>query len=485
MIGIRSYGGYIPRYRLNRMKIFESMGWINRGNIALSRGEKAVANVDEDTITMAVAAGINCVSGFDRSELGGVYFASTTFPYQERQNAGIVAGALNMTNCIRSADFAGSLKSGTTALLSAIEAVTANGANNLLVCASDCRLGKMGSPQELIFGDGSAAFLISDKDVIAEYKGSFSLTYDFVDHYRGKKAKFDRQWEDRWIRDIGFDEFIPEAINGLMSKYNIKLTDFAKVIYPCYYAAGRKKLNKKLSLEKGKIQDILIDKVGEMGSAQSLVMLANALEGASPGDNILVLSYGNGCDALWFEVTDNIKNFKPNKEGITGCLANRVELDRYEKYLTWRNIIPVETGLRGEEDVWTRWSVDWRHRKAILALCGSRCLKCGTPQFPPQNICANPDCNAIEQMEEYSFAEKKGKVFTYTGDNLGVSFDPPQVYGNIDFEGGGRYMMNFTDCTLESVFVGMPVYFSFRVVCYDEKRDLTKYFWKAVPIKGV
>ncbi len=27
MIGITSYGGYIPRLRLNRMSIFQSMGW--------------------------------------------------------------------------------------------------------------------------------------------------------------------------------------------------------------------------------------------------------------------------------------------------------------------------------------------------------------------------------------------------------------------------------------------------------------------------
>ncbi|MDY6936010.1 MAG: 3-oxoacyl-[acyl-carrier-protein] synthase III C-terminal domain-containing protein [Spirochaetota bacterium] len=480
MVGIRSYGGYIPRYRLNRGTIFKSMGWINQANMAYARGEKAVANVDEDSLTMAVAASLDCIGGFNPSEMGGVYFASTTFPYKERQNAGIISGALRMNDNVRTADFAGSLKSGTTALISAIEAVSSNGTKDMVVCASDCRLGKMGSPQELIMGDGAAAFLVSDKDVIAEYKGSYSLSCDFVDHYRGSFAKFDRQWEDRWIRDEGFDKFIPEVVNGLLNKCNMKMDDIAKVIYPCYYAREHQKLAKMFGLGDGRVQDTMLGEVGEMGTAQPMVMLAKALEDANPGDKLLVVSFGSGCDAICFEVTNNIKNLSA-RTGVSGSLANKAELDRYEKYLTWRGIIDADIGLRGEEDVWARWSVNWRNRKTILGFIGSKCKKCGTPQLPPQQVCANPECGAIDQMEDYNFADKTGKIFSYTGDNLAASMDPPQLYGNIDFDGGGRFTMSFTDCTLESIAVGMPMKFSFRIVYYDEKRDLTIYFWKAVP----
>ena len=80
MIGVCSYGGYVPRFRLNRGLIFNAMGWMNPANIALAKGEKAVANFDEDSITMAVAAGIDCLKGIERSKVQGVYFASTTTP---------------------------------------------------------------------------------------------------------------------------------------------------------------------------------------------------------------------------------------------------------------------------------------------------------------------------------------------------------------------------------------------------------------------
>jgi 3-hydroxy-3-methylglutaryl CoA synthase len=462
--------------------IFGAMGWLNAGNFGLARGEKAVANFDEDSLTMAVAAGVDCLNGVDRAQVGGLYFASTTMPFSERQSAGVIAGALGLGDDIRSMDFSGALKAGTAAIISAVEAVESNRVNNVLVCSADNRLGRMGSPQEMIFGDAAAAFLIGSDNVLAEFKGSHSLTYDFVDHFRGRTSIFDRQWEDRWIRDLGYDQFIPSVVEGLLKKYDMKITDFSKVIYPCYYPAERRKLNKMLGLSDEQHQDDMLGEIGEAGAAQPLVMFARALEEAKPGDKLLLVSFGNGCDAISFEATDAISNGAAGI-GVSGYLAKKKELDNYSKYLAWRHIAPVDIGLRGEEDTWTRWSLSWRMRKAILGLCGTKCKKCGTPQFPPQRICVNPECSAVDEMEDFYFADKTGKIFSYTGDNLAASFNPPSIYGNIEFDVGGRYMFNFTDCDLDMLEVGKPVSFSFRIKHYDENRDITRYFWKAVPIE--
>ena len=72
MIGICSSGGYVPYNRLNRSLIFKSMRWINPATVANAKGEKAVANFDEDSITMAVAAGIETLKGFNLSKVKGV-----------------------------------------------------------------------------------------------------------------------------------------------------------------------------------------------------------------------------------------------------------------------------------------------------------------------------------------------------------------------------------------------------------------------------
>ena len=484
MVGICSYGGYIPRYRLKRAAVYQAVGWMNPGNIANAKGEKAVANFDEDSITMAVAAGLEALAGMDRSMVEGIYFASTTMPYKERLNAGIVSAALGLNDHIRAADFSGGLKAGTSALLSALDGIEAKRLNNIIVAVSECRLGKPASPQELIFGDAAAALVVGDQDVIAEFKGSYSVTYDFADHYRGQSAKYDRQWEDRWIRDFGFDQFIPEVVSGLLSKFSLKIEDFTKIIYDCHYPAARKKLNKILRIVPEADQSNFQAEIGQSGTAQSLVMLVNALEEAKAGDKVLVISFGSGCDALYFEVTEHINNKAKNK-GVSEYLANKAELDNYTKYLVWRNILPGDAGLRAEEDVWTRWSALWRSRKTVLGLWGTKCKKCGTVQIPPQKVCVNAECGAIGDMEDYRFSDKVGHIASFTGDMLAASLNPPAIYGQIEFEGGGKMMFDLTDCDLDELATGMAISMSFRRKYYDEKRDISGYFWKAVPMKEV
>ena len=117
----------------------------------------------------------------------------------------------------------------------------------------------------------------------------------------------------------------------------------------------------------------------------------------------------------------------------------------------------------------------------VLGLCGSRCRVCGTPQYPRQVVCANPDCNASGQMDVYRFSDKRGRLFTYTGDSLAPSSSPPAVYGVVVFDGGGRYTFDLTDCDLDSLEVEMPVEMSFRRKYRDATRGIHGYFWKAVP----
>lgn len=480
MTGICSYGGYVPRYRLNRKEIFEQVGWVNQATIGYTRGEKAVCNFDEDSITMAVAAGIDSLAGFDRTRIKGLFFASTSMPYKERLNAGIVKEALGISDQVRAADFSGSIKAGTTALLSALGDVESKYLDNVMVCASDCRLGKPSSPQEMICGDAAAAFVVGRDDVIAEFEGSFSTTYDFVDHYRGDASLYDRQWEERWVRDLGIDLMISETISGLLKKYNIRACDFTKVVYPCIYPGVRKKLNSALGISPKADQDNLQAEIGETGAAHPLVMLASVLDQSKPGDRILLIGFGSGCDALCFRVTENIRNLS-HRKGITGFLKEKAELDNYTKYLAWRGILPVDTGMRSEEDEPTRWSVLWRKRKEITGLWGNRCKRCGTAQYPQQRICVNPECQAADEMEDYLFSDKTGRIASFTGDMLAPSLNPPAVYGQVEFDGGGKYLFDFTDCNLETIKTGMPVFMSFRRKYRDEKRKISGYFWKAVP----
>ena len=215
MIGITSYGGYIPRLRLNRTSIFQNIGWLVPAVIMVAQGERSFCNWDEDSVTMAVAASQNCLSGADKSKVDGLYLASTTLPFADRLNAGIVATALNLRSDILTADLTSSLKAGTSALIAALESVESGARKSVLVAATDKREAKAASFYEMWYGDGAASILLGDENVIAEFKGAYSVSYDFVDHYRGAGERFNYTWEERWVREEGYGKIIPEAINGL------------------------------------------------------------------------------------------------------------------------------------------------------------------------------------------------------------------------------------------------------------------------------
>jgi hydroxymethylglutaryl-CoA synthase len=484
MIGLLSYGGFLPRYRLDRKLVFKAMGWFNPATYGLARGERTVASYDEDALTMAVAAMVDCLGDRDRGGVTGLYLGSTTLPFAERQGAALIAGALDLPDEVRTADFGGCHRAGTTALLAAFDAVNAGSSAEVLVAAADCRMGKPGGSTEHLYGDGAAAMLVGEGDAIATLVASHNVSFDMVDTYRAAEAKYDRGWEERWVKVEGYGKLLPGAIQGMLAKVGLPIDAFAKVIFPCRFARDHMGIAKRLGLAPEQLQAPLLDVVGDTGAAHPLVMLAAALEDASPGDKLLVASFGNGCDVMLLEVTEAIANL-PARRAVSGHLADRVELGSYEKFSVFREILPVEKGIRGEFEAPSALSVLYRDRKRVMGLVGSRCTACGTAQYPPQRTCVNPECHATDERAPHRFSDRAGTIFTVTGDYLAFCPVPPQIYGTVDMDGGGKLFVDFTDCTLDELSVDQPVEMTFRRKYHDVARGLCGYFWKARPLRQV
>jgi 3-hydroxy-3-methylglutaryl CoA synthase len=438
-----------------------------------------MCNWDEDSLTMAVAAARDCMLGMDKSGVDALYACSTTFPFADRQNSGVVSTALNLKDNVLTADFTASQKASTTGVVTALDAVKGGEKKNVLVVATDKRETKSAYFHEMWFGDGAAALLMGTENVIAECLGTHSVSVDFVDHYRGSMKKYDYNWEERWVRDEGYSKIIPEVVTALMEKCKVSADDITKFIFPCFFAREHRGIAKKLGLG-GQLVDNMHDVCGETGTAHSLVMLVKTLEEAQPGDKILVCSFGQGSDAMLFEVTENIKKL-PARMGVNGSLANKKELMEYPKFLKFRDLMETEMGIRAEAPTQTALTVLYRKRKFILGFLGGECQKCGTRQIPMQDICVNPDCGSVKSQVPAEFADTPAHIKTYTGDMLSVSVDPPNIYGMVQFEGGGRILADFSDCELGDVAVGKPVKMAFRKRLHDKERGFHGYFWKAIP----
>ena len=480
-VGITSYGAYVPLHRMSREIFYKSWGG------AKMAGERSVCNFDEDTMTMAVESAIDCLAGTDSKTIDGLFFATTTATYKERLCASILAAALDMRRDIRTLDITDTLRAGTSAVATAIDTVNASPATSMLVTCSEHRMAAPAGDFEMALGDGAAALLIGDKNIIATIEGSYHISDEFSGIWRSDQDEFIRAWEDRMIYDKGYSLILPEAIKGLMKKYDASAGDFAKVVYNTTLEARRHgQVAKSLKFEPEQVQDPLFTTVGNTGSAQSLMILVAALEDAKPGDKILWASYGNGADAFILKVTDEIKKLG-ERRGIRRHLESKRMLENYDRYLRWRKLVTLERARRSEQ---TPVSIAALHRDAAvaLALYGVKCKNCGTPQFSqggsygyftPLRVCV--ECQAVDQMEPYKFSDKRSKIFTYTEDSLADSNDPPTTVNVVDFNGGGRGIFDMTDRGGKELSVGMEVEMTFRKLFTD--RGIHQYFWKTRPIR--
>lgn len=480
MVGIASFGGYIPRLRLSRKAIVDANGWFNAGLRAYAKAERAICSWDEDSLTMAVEAARDALAERPRGDFRALYLATTSAPFEDRQNAGIVAEALRLGSAVNTMDVGASQRAGTTALIAALDAAAARGGPVLYV-AAEKRRAPAASPAELLYGDGAAALVLDRAPGIAKFVASRSASVDFVDHYKGKGREFDYAWEERWIRDEGYLKIVPPVIQALLAETGLEPGAVAHFCMPCTLPRVVQTIARQLGFPEASLRPNLDGLSGDTGSAHPLVMLVHALQEAKPGDRILVTSFGNGCDALLFEATGELPAMQKARRGILGSLRRRKEETNYGKYLAFNDLVKMERGLRSEVDKQTPLSILYRNKDMLLALVGGRCERCGTVQFPKSNICVNPNCRARHTQVDQPFSEFSGRIVSYTADNLTYSPEPPAHYGMVQFAEGGRMMVDFTDIEAGGIEVGMPMRMVFRIKEIDPQRGFTKYFWKAAP----
>jgi hydroxymethylglutaryl-CoA synthase len=158
-IAIKSFGAYVPTLRVDRAEIAQTHAWVAPALGALAGGSRSTCGWDEDSITLAVAAARDALRDVPRDTIGAIALGTTTAPYSDRLNAGVVAAALGLVEEVTAVDVTGSLRAGTSALLTAADRVAARGEAALCV-AADRREAPMGGASELAIGHASAALLL-------------------------------------------------------------------------------------------------------------------------------------------------------------------------------------------------------------------------------------------------------------------------------------------------------------------------------------
>ncbi|MCW2306328.1 3-oxoacyl-[acyl-carrier-protein] synthase III C-terminal domain-containing protein [Rhodobium gokarnense] len=468
-VGIARTGVYIPSYRMKRETIAKA--WERPA----LKGERSVANTDEDSLTLAVAAAVSCLRGTQRETVDALLFASTTPPYAEKSSAGLAAVAADLKDTVHTADFGASARAGTSALKAALDAVAAGTNDRVVVTAADCPLGYPKSDQEQLAGDAGAAVLVAAEDLVAVYRAGYSVNNEILDSWRNADDRFPHTAEGRFAKDKGYSRAMSDVIDGLLSRAGLVPEQISKLVLASPGLRDGSQVAKRLGFAPERLVDPLMMQVGYCAAAQPLLLLASALETARPGDLILLASYGYGADAFLFEVTEAV--LEQQKDAVVARnLARGRPLDSYSRFLSFRGLLETQPGEPFR--TFPSTSAYWRDQASLLRLHGSKCYRCGTTTTPTNRIC--PTCRSKDDFELVRLSDRTARVFTYSIDRLaGRSDDPVVVQTVCEDDEKTRYYMLMTDFDAEDVKVGMPVEFTFRKIY--EGGNYINYYWKCRP----
>jgi 3-hydroxy-3-methylglutaryl CoA synthase/uncharacterized OB-fold protein len=464
MRGIQSYAAYIPYSRLERKDVAAVFGG------APGRGQRTVASFDEDTTTMGFEAARLALRSVGGASPDALWFATAEPAYLEKTNATAIHAALRLDPAVPVMDVNGAVRSGIGAFLTASRAT-----DQVLVTVAGMRGGLPTSADEAEGGDGAAALLVGDDSsgpVIAEYLGGASETEEFVDRWRTPGSPRPRRWEDRFGETV-YLPMAERAWNAALKsvELNPDQVDVAVVTGP--HARAVRATAGKLGARS--VADNLAAVVGNTGAAHFGVVLADVLDKAQPGTTVAVVVLADGVDVLLFRTTDAITSFSPAKSVVDQI--GRSATVPYGRFLSWRNMVDIEPPNRPmpnrPSSSAAARSTDWK-----FGFVGSRDRQTGIVHLPPQRVGIYG--GVTDDMELVPEAETLATVTTYTVDRLIYSESPPVIFAVLDFDGGGRFPCQLTDCDIDDIEVGTRVEMTFRRLFTAD--GIYNYFWKARPI---
>ncbi|HYV31183.1 MAG TPA: OB-fold domain-containing protein, partial [Candidatus Binatia bacterium] len=464
IVGITSCVYHVPFCRLERGKIGQA--WARRAGL----GERAAIYFDEDALTLGLEAAQRCIEEKGKADIEALYFASTSAPFWQRSSASFMAAACDLPPECETMDFAGSLRSATSALRASVDAVSSGRLSRVLIAAGDVRDGQPGESEEEWFGDAGSAVILGHDGVIAEILGMASRSDDFLDEWRRDSDGFIQTQSSRFTTERGYQASLVAVGQALLQKQGVQPQDCAKIILPSPDGRAHVNAAKKLGFQDGQIQNPLFQEVGACGSAAPFLLLAAALETAKPGDRLLLLSYGEGADGFLFQVTEEISK-RSLPRSLSDHLSEKRLYPSYQIYKKMRTYYAENAEGPELSNVFLA-----KEEKQNVRLYGTHCLRCGTRQYPLARVCIA--CQNHDSLQEVPL-ERTGHVFTFTRDHLYVAPDVPTIMSVVDLNQGGRLYLQMTDVDPEDVHIGDEVVLTLRR--RKESPTLHHYYWKCRP----
>jgi hydroxymethylglutaryl-CoA synthase len=346
MVGIVGYGAYIPRKRIKTAEIARQWG---KDPATIERGllleEKSVPGLDEDTITISVAAGRAALAraGIDAREIGALYIGSESHPYAVKPSGTVVAEALGVGPEVHIADFEFACKAGTEAMYVALNLVEAGREEYAMAIGADTSQGAPDDALEFSASAGGAAYIFGRRNVLAEVVETHSYTTDTADFWR-REGEFYPRHGGRFTGEPAYFKHVLAASRAVLEKAGLEPEDFAHVVFHMPNGKFPLTVGKRLGFRREQLETgWIVPTMGNTYSGSSPTGLAAILDVAKPGDLILITSFGSGAgsDSFVLKATERLSEVQGLAPTVRSMLGGPRQYLTYGEYAKLREKIVV------------------------------------------------------------------------------------------------------------------------------------------------
>lgn len=335
-----SYGFYVPKYRIKTEEIASIWGK-NPEDVkrSLMIKEKAVAGIDEDSLTMAFESASSALSTVpvDRSKIKVVLFGSETHPYAVNPASTILAEFLGIEKNYLAYDTEFACKAATGAIISAQALIRSGYSDYALITGSDKGMGKAHDTLEYTAASASVSLLLGKENLILEILDFESFSSDTPDFWRREGIRYPSHG-GRFTGKPSYFYHIEESSKSLFKKTGLSPKDFSFAVFHMPNGKFPVQVARSLGFSPDQIKDSLtVDYLGNSYTASALMGLMAVLEKAKAGDLIFLCSYGSGAgsDSFVLKVT---KNLEKNRKMFTKIIKEKKYID-YPTYLKFMEMI--------------------------------------------------------------------------------------------------------------------------------------------------
>jgi hydroxymethylglutaryl-CoA synthase len=344
MAGIVGYGAYIPRNRIKSEEIARQWG---KDPVVIQRGlllkEKSVPGLDEDTVTISVAAGRGAVdrAGIDPALIGAVYVGSESHPYAVKPTGTIVSEALGIAPEVHVADFEFACKAGTEAMFVALGLVESGRVDYAMGIGADTSQGAPNDALEFSASAGGAAYIFGKQDLLVDVVDTYSYTTDTPDFWR-REGEFYPRHGGRFTGEPAYFKHVLSATRGILDRTGFKPADFRYVVFHMPNGKFPLSAGKQLGFTKEQFEvGWVVPLMGNTYSGSSPTGLAAILDVADPDDLILITSFGSGAgsDSFVLRATDLLPQRVDSARTVSSMLEGPRNYLTYGEYAKYRGKI--------------------------------------------------------------------------------------------------------------------------------------------------